>query len=70
MTRIAGKAGELARAEADVRAGEEQLAGVRNEMKAPGSTISKTELEELEREQARRIERRNALFREVADNDY
>ena len=62
---------ELAAAEHKVREGEEALARLRSELaKGTSSDEQKADLRRLEEGQARLIEIRNALFREIAGNDY
>lgn len=62
---------ELAEAENKVREGEEALARLRSDSaKGTSSDEQQADLRRLEEEQARLIEIRNALFREIAGNDY
>ena len=66
---------ELIAAEAKVMEGQSELARLKNEVqnleRAGADAGEKTaDLRRLEEEQARLIEIRNALFREVAGNDY
>jgi hypothetical protein len=62
---------ELAAAEHKVREGEEALARLRRDAaERDTSDEQQAGLRRLEQEQARLIEIRNALFREIAGNDY
>lgn len=62
---------ELAAAENKVREGQEVLARLRSDLaKGTSSDEQQADLRRLEEEQERLIEIRNALFREIAGNDY
>ena len=66
---------ELIAAEAKVMEGQGELARPKNEVQSlerdgADSEAKKSDLRRLEEEQARLIEIRNALFRDVAGNDY
>ena len=62
---------ELGAAETKVREGEEALARLRSDLtKGTSLDEQQADLRRLEEEQARLIEIRNALFREIAGNDY
>lgn len=66
---------ELIAAEAKVMEGQTEVARLKNEVQnrerdGADATETKADLRRLEEEQARLIEIRNALFRDVAGNDY
>ena len=66
---------KLIAAEAKVMEGQTELARLKNEVQnrerdGADAAETKADLRRLEEEQARLIEIRNALFREVAGNDY
>ena len=61
---------ELAAAENKVREGEEALARLRRELDGSKFNEASTKIRRLEVELEQLIEKRNALFREIAGNDY